>query len=328
MIVAFFRFVAVLIVLGGASALALAIYAWDYNEGAGPLKGPKTVVLPHGEGFVAIVGNLTREGVIDQPLLFEGIAIGLGQARKFKAGEYYFAAGATPKSVITMIASGQVVVHKLTIPEGLTVREVLALVDKEPALSGDAHATPIIEGSLLPETYNFKLGDSRKDMITRMQADMKTLMESLWQKRKAELPYMGSQQALTLASIVEKETGVRAERGKVAAVFLNRLRLNMRLQSDPTVAYGLEQQLGAPLGRALTSDDLRSNTPYNTYMIDGLPPGPIANPGRASIEAVLNPPDTSDLYFVASGTGGHRFAATLEEHNRNVQLYRQAIAGQ
>jgi UPF0755 protein len=160
-----------------------------------------------------------------------------------------------------------------------------------------------------------------------MQAGMTSLMTGLWQNRKADLPFDTMDKALTLASIVEKETGVTEERGHVASVFINRLRRGVRLQSDPTVVYGIEQKNGAALGRSLTSDDLQAATPYNTYVIDGLPPAPIANPGRAAVEAVLNPPDTNDLYFVATGTGGHNFAATLEQHNHNVALYREKMAG-
>ena len=197
------------------------------------------------------------------------------------------------------------------------VREVLTLLKEEPLLEGEVSGD-IPEGSLLPQTYHFTYGDQRSTLIDRMRSGMTQTMGELWDKRKPGLPFETQQQALTLASIVEKETGIDSERPRVAAVFINRLRKGMRLQTDPTVAYGLEKTGAA--SHTLTLADLRTPTPYNTYLIDGLPPTPIANPGRAAIEAVLNPADTNDLYFVATGTGGHNFSATLEQHNkRNVQ---------
>ena len=307
--------------IGGVLALCFIIYALDYYNSPGPLKAPVNVMFNHGEKFQGIVDDLEQQGVIDHPLLFETIAAALGSGRSFKAGEYNFPANATPHQIMSMIAEGKVVVHKVTTPEGLTVREITKILADEPALEGDVPAG-IKEGSLMPETYYFMRGEKRADVIVRMETAMKTTLETLWQKRKEGLPLGSPEQALTLASIVEKETGLMAERGHVASVFLNRLNLGMRLQSDPTVAYGL----GEKSGTLLTTQDLQTPTSYNTYVIDGLPPGPIANPGRAAIEAVLNPPDTKDLYFVATGNGGHNFAGSLAEHNRNVQAYRQKIA--
>jgi len=322
---AFFYFLGIVLVLASAGAACVAIYAWDYYDSPGPLKTPTTIVFTKGEGFQGIVAELVRQGAIDDPILFEGIAAALGSGRTFKAGEYSFPANATPHKIMGMIASGKVVVHKVTIPEGLTVREITKILMAEPALEGEVPAD-IKEGSLMPETYHFTRGEKRQEVIARMQAAMKLTVDGLWQKRKPDPLITTPEQALTLASIVEKETGVVAERGHVASVFLNRLRLGMKLQSDPTVVYGMEAAMGAPLGRALTTVDLQTPTAYNTYVIAGLPPGPIANPGKAAIEAVMNPPDTSDLYFVATGSGGHNFASSLEEHNRNVQAYRERIA--
>lgn len=323
----FLYMLGICIVLAIASAIGLVIYAWDYYEGAGSLTQPKTVIFNRGEGFKQMADTLAAEGVIDHPLIFKGIAAALGTARKFKAGEYAFTPGMTPHAIMRMIAAGKVVVHKVTVPEGLTVADIVRILQSEPALDGEV-PKGIKEGTLLPETYQFLRGDKREDIVKRMQADMKTLIDSLWARRKDNLPFTTQEQGVVLASIVEKETGIAKERGHVASVFINRLRKGMKLQSDPTVAYGMEQAMGAALGRPLTSEDLRTPTPYNTYMIDGLPPAPIANPGKAALEAAFNPPETDDLYFVATGNGGHHFAATLDEHNRNVLAYRRKLVGQ
>jgi UPF0755 protein len=320
----FFYFLVVCTGIGVVGMIGFAIYVWDYYDGSGPLPAQATVIFKKGKGFQAIVDDLAQQGVIDHPLLFKAIAVVLGDARTFKAGEYHFTVAVTPHQVMEMIAAGKVVPHKITIPEGLMVREVLQILKNESALEGDVPAM-VPEGSVLPETYRFIYGEQRQDVLRQMQSGMTLVMDGLWKNRKAGLPFETPQQALTLASIVEKETGVPEERGHVASVFINRLRIGMRLQSDPTVAYGAEQALGKPLGRSLTTGDLQAATPYNTYVIAGLPPGPIANPGRAAIEAVLNPPDSKDLYFVATGTGGHYFASSLEQHNRNVAQYRRKI---
>ncbi len=304
--------------------LMCAAYAAYYYEASGPLSEPKNVLFKRGMGFQAIVDKMADEGVIQHPLLFKVIAAASGDARKFKAGEYEFSATITPKLVMDMIAEGRVVVHKVTVPEGYNLREVIALLDKEPLLEGDV-PPGVSEGGILPETYHFTYGDSRAEVISRMQSGMRQTLSELWEKRKEGLPISTPEQALTLASIVEKETGVPEERGRVAAVFINRLRMGMPLQSDPTVVYGIEKQTGKPMERSLVLSDLRAPTDYNTYVIPGLPPGPIANPGRASLEAVLNPPETKELYFVATGTGGHHFAETLKQHNANVAAYRSKL---
>jgi UPF0755 protein len=295
---------------------------YDYNA-PGPLLEPKNVLFKRGMGFEAIVDRMAEEGIIRYPLLFKVVAVLSGDARKFKAGEYAFTATITPKLVMDMIAEGRVVVHKITVPEGFTVREVLALLQKEELLEGDVTGE-IPEGSLLPQTYHFTYGDSRTMLIERMRSGMRQSLEELWPTRKEGLPLKTPQEALILASIVEKETGLDNERGRVAAVFVNRLKKGMKLQSDPTVVYGIERESG-PMNRALRLSDLRKPTPYNTYVIDGLPPAPIANPGRAAIEAVLNPPVTNELYFVATGNGGHNFSATLSGHNANVAVYRNRL---
>ena len=306
------------LILCTALALLLLYVGYDYVAN-GPLIEQTNIIIPKGTGFQGAVELLAEKGVIAHPLFFKIIGAATGQGRKFKAGEYSFPAASSPQEVMDMVASGKVVIHKITVAEGLSVRDITKLLIAEPVLAGDMPVVP--EGTLLPETYQFIYGDTRTDVVKRMQVAMSKTLDDLWAKRKAGLPFQTPQEALTLASIVEKETGLPQERPRVAAVFINRLRLGMKLQSDPTTAYGLGRESGA----GLTLADLQSNTPYNTYVIDGLPPTPIANPGRASIEAVLNPPDTKELYFVATGNGGHNFAATLQEHNENVAKYRAVI---
>lgn len=305
--------------------MLLAGYGVYYATAPGPLAQDTTVIFRRGEHFQAMTDDLARAGIIGNPLAFKAIAALSGAARRFKPGEYRVVAPVSPLEVMRMIAQGKVVVHKITVREGLSVREVMQMLTAEPVLEG-AVPGDIKEGSLLPETYYFTYGDTRQSVIARMQKGMSSLLATAWEKRQPGLPFATPEQALTLASIVEKETGVDGERPRVAAVFINRLRRGIKLQSDPTVAYGIEQQKAAALGRTLTSADLQAPTPYNTYVIEGLPPAPIANPGRAAIEATLNPANSDELYFVATGTGGHHFASTLEQHNRNVQAYRAAKA--
>jgi UPF0755 protein len=320
----FFIAVLVFLAVAGAGLLGFSIYALDYYEGAGPKAEASTIIFKRGEGFHAIVDQMAAAGVIEHPLLFKTIAVALGEARRFKAGEYIFPAAATPHAIMALLASGKVVVHKITIAEGLRSRDIVQFIANEPALDGPV-PIDVREGSLLPETYHFTYGDSRAELINRMRSDMKQVLDHAWATRQEGLPFTTPEQALVLASIVEKETGLPDERGRVAAVFINRLRKGMRLQSDPTTQYGLEMEKGSELGRPLLLEDLKSNTPYNTYIIDGLPPTPIANPGRAAIAAVLNPPATKDLYFVATGNGGHSFSETLAAHNKNVGQYRKVV---
>lgn len=307
-------------------AAGASYYVVEEYRAQGPLTAAKTINFPRKQGFVAMVLTLHKEGAIRDPYIFGFMAVALNQYHRFKAGEYEFTAGMSAQDVANMLESGKVLQHKVTLPEGLTVREAIALIEKHPVLEGEITGD-IKEGSLLPETYLFMRGDKRQDIVKRMQADMKKTIDQLWPKRAPNLPFSTPEQAIVLASIVEKETGEAHERPLVASVFVNRLRKSMRLQSDPTTIYGIEQKLGKPMERALTYADLESVTPYNTYVIDGLPPAPIANPGKASIAAVLNPPQTDYLYFVATGTGGHRFAKSLDEHNNNVRLYRAVMSG-
>ncbi len=281
----------------------------------------KVVEIPVGSGVSKIADILHREGVIDNPLAFRIVLRYNKLDKDLKAGEYLFPARVTPKKVARILQDGKSILHRVTFAEGLTSVEIVSLLNGTQGLDDIVMQVPP-EGSLLPETYSFSKGMKRSRIVTQMQTAMQKTLDELWAKRPEGLPLKSKQEALILASIVEKETGVSSERAKVAGVFINRLKKRMRLQTDPTVVYGIT--LGQePLGRPLSKKDLKTPTPYNTYTNFGLPPGPISNPGRAAIEAVLNPAKTKALYFVADGTGGHAFANSLKEHNRNVAKWRK-----
>ena len=309
---------ALVFVLAGAWAL------WSYN---GP--GPKarsgevtTVVLRKGAGLQEIASTLDKAGVIGSRSLFLTAAQATGAARELKAGEYEFKSRASLAKVLDDVRNGRVVVHQITIPEGITAQMVADILAASPVLTGSAPVPP--EGSVLPETYQVQRGDDRAAVLQRMMQDHDELLALLWARRQPDLPVQTPQEAVILASVVEKETGIASERPRVAAVFTNRLRQGMRLESDPTVIYGVSQ--GRPLGRGLRASELATLTPYNTYLVGGLPPTPIANPGRESLAAVLDPPTTEELFFVADGTGGHVFAKTYEEHQQNVARWRKVEA--
>jgi UPF0755 protein len=316
------RLVLFLILLGVAVAGAAF---WGYREftGPGPLAEESAIVIPRGAGVNAVARLLAEHGVVRSQVLFKLGAEVLGASRALRAGEYAFPARVSAREAIDIIRSGKVLVHRLTVPEGLTTAEVLALLHAEEALEGEV-ALSVGEGALLPETYHFVRGDAREEIVRRMQRAMDETVASLWSGRDPDLPYTTPREAVVLASIIEEETSVDSERELVSAVFVNRLRKGMRLQSDPTVIYGITDGKG-PLGRELTKADLEADTPYNTYKTNGLPPGPIANPGRASIAAALRPAAADFLYFVADGNGGHAFARTLEEHNENVESWRALV---
>ena len=288
---------------------------------AGPLTAPKEVSIKRGSGTSSIAKTLYSEGVITNELIFQAGVLARQAQSKLKAGEYRFQPGASMAQVLDKLVRGVVVTYKITIPEGLTSQQIVARLMAKEDMTGEILDIPP-EGSLLPQTYNFSRGEDRRKVLERMRAAQKEIVEKLWAERAADLPVKTPGEALILASIVEKETGVAAERRRVAAVFVNRLKKGMRLQSDPTIIYGIVGGQGK-LGRPILRSEIDKKTPYNTYQIDGLPPTPIANPGEAAIAAVLNPIKSSELYFVADGTGGHAFSKTLEEHNKKVRVWRK-----
>jgi UPF0755 protein len=289
-------------------------------EAAGPLPDDKVVIIPRGLGIRDIADVLVREGVIDQPYVFMGGVVALKARGELKSGEYQFTKHASVADVVDTIIEGKVVQHAFTVAEGLTSEQIVAKLLDTDALAGQIKEIPR-EGTLLPETYKFTRGMTRDQIIQRMQQAHKRVLQEVWDHRMSDLPVKTPEQLVTLASIIEKETGRPDERSRVAAVFINRLKAKMRLQSDPTIIYGLTGGKGS-LGRPIMKSEIDQPTPYNTYVIDGLPPGPIANPGRASLEAAANPARTKDLYFVADGTGGHVFAENYEQHQKNVARLR------
>jgi UPF0755 protein len=301
--------------------LVVVAFLWLY-QGAGPAAregASTTVILKPGSGVSEIASELARDGVIRSSSLFVIAAKVGGAGKHMRAGEYEFPSHASMALIMQKIRKGDIVRHWITIPEGYTSEAAVEVLTDSDVLTGSAPVPA--EGAILPETYEVRRGDDRGAVLQRMMTARDDLLKALWAQRQPGLPFQSPEQAMTMASIVEKETGLASERPRVAAVFINRLEKGIRLQTDPTVIYGLTQ--GKPLGRGLRESELQQPTPYNTYLINGLPPGPICNPGRASIAAVLDPPHTTELYFVASGTGGHVFASTLDEHNTNVAHYRQ-----
>src|SRR5262249_28118720 len=310
-----------------ALAVGIALFFGKQRfEAAGPLASDRIVNIPRGSGMRDIADILSRGGVIDQPWLFVGGVLVLKAREDLKAGEYEFRAHSSMRDVVATIVEGKVVAHQVSIPEGLTSEQIVARLTQNDVLAGNVKETPG-EGTLSPDTYNFARGITREQMIQRMQQAQQRLVRDIWDHRSPDLPLKTPEQLVVLASLVEKETGKSDERSRVAAVFVNRLKQKMRLQSDPTIIYGLVGGKGT-LGRPIMKSEIEQPTPYNTYVIDGLPPGPIANPGRASLEAAANPARTRELYFVADGAGGHLFAESYEQHQRNVVRLRSIESDQ
>ena len=306
----------VMIGVGGAY-----VYGKQMIEAPGPLKEDKIVNIPARAGKRDIADVLQREGVIDaNPWIFIGGVFALKASSELKPGEYSFQKNASLRDVIGTIVEGKVVQHAVTIPEGLTSEQIVARLSDNDIFSGSVKEMPR-EGTLLPETYKFPRGTTREQVIQRMQQTQKRVLAEIWERRNPEIPVKTPEQLVTLASIIEKETGKPDERSRVAAVFVNRLRQKIKLQSDPTIIYGLVGGKGT-LGRPIKRSEIQQPSPYNTYVVDGLPPGPIANPGRASLEAAANPARTRDLFFVADGTGGHTFTETYDQHQKNVAKLR------
>jgi UPF0755 protein len=310
----------IILMVSLVAALALS-WGRQRFDTAGPLDRERVVNITRGAGLRDIADLLQREGVIDQPWVFIGGVLALKAKDELKSGEYLFQRQASLRDVVDTIIEGKVVQHQLTVPEGLTSEQVVARLMENDILSGNIREIPK-EGTLLPESYRFTRGTTREQLIQRLQQAQRRAVQEAWERRNPDLPIKTPEQLVVLASIIEKETGKPEERSRVAAVFANRLKQRMKLQSDPTIIYGLVGGKGS-LGHPLTRAEVDQPTPYNTYTIEGLPPGPIANPGRASLEAAANPARTKELFFVADGTGGHSFSENLDQHNKNVGRLRQ-----
>lgn len=307
------------LILAGAGGVAFVLF----GPGPGPKEGgtDTTVILKRGSSLPQIAETLADAGVIRLPFTFGLLAKITGGGAHLRAGEYAIPARASAYDILAMIRAGRIVHHLITIPEGLSSAQVADLLNANPVLTGEAPVAR--EGWVMPQTYDVERDQDRADVLAEMTTAQQKLVAELWAERAPGLPYRTPEQALAMASIIEKETALPAERPHVASVYLNRLAKGMRLESDPTIIYGITK--GKPLGRSLTHADVIDPTPWNTYAVAGLPPTPIANPGRASIEAALHPAETADLYFVADGSGGHVFAQTFEQHEKNVVRWR-AIA--
>jgi len=306
-----------------AAAAAYGGWVWvnQQFEAPGPSATETTLMLLRGAGLIAIAGQLEREGVIEDARLFRlMVQIDQGE-RDLRAGEYRIPQAASMRDIYALLREGRTLMHPVTAAEGLTTAMIVRIVEASDVLTGEITRIPA-EGALLPETYMVDRGTTRQAVIDRMEAAQDELLAQAWPNRAENLPYTTPEEAIIIASIVEKETSVASERPLVASVFVNRLRRGMRLQSDPTIIYGITG--GEPLGRGIRRSELdNTNNPYNTYHINGLTPTPIANPGRDAILAVINPPQSDYLFFVADGTGGHAFSATYAEHNRNVAAWRR-----
>jgi UPF0755 protein len=314
----FASFVLLVAAAGFATVMALNWEAKNFTA-PGPSRADTDVVIKSGTNLRQAAEQLTQAGVIANANLFRFGVVRRHAASALKAAEYVFPAHANMSDVLDMIVEGNAALHRVTIAEGLTSDMAVVAVNTNADLTGLLSAMPA-EGSLLPETYLFERGTTRDQMLARIHKAQDDLLATLWPARKQELPYKSVAEALTLASIVEKETAIPAERPRIAAVFVNRLRKGMKLESDPTIIYGLTK--GYPLGHDLRQSELAKINPYSTYQIAALPPTPICNPGKDAITAVLNPPDSDELFFVADGTGGHVFARTIEEHAKNVANWR------
>lgn len=311
-------FAIIALVIAAIAILGFSYLKFSFHK-SGPTDESRIVFITPGLGLNQAASLLFEEGVISDAFVFKVNARFFEDKAVIKAGEYDIPAGASMAEIYALLQSGEVILHRFTVTEGQTVHEVVDALNDDQRFSGSLDVQSIEEGSLLPETYFFSRGDPRQDLIKRMQSAMDDALANAWAQRQGDLPLGTPRDALILASIIEKETGLAEERGLVAGVFINRLRRNIRLQSDPTVVYGISKgRLDGPI----TVRDLDSDTPYNTYRIRGLPIGPIANPGVDSLMAAVNPEETDAFYFVADGTGGHAFARTLSEHNANVRNWR------
>ncbi|MEM7523766.1 MAG: endolytic transglycosylase MltG [Pseudomonadota bacterium] len=310
-----------LLFLGLLVVAGLILVSIDRFSAPGPLSEATLVSISEGASLNSASETLVEAGAIESATLFRLGARYSGAQASLKFGDYEIPAAASMQDVLDIVTSGRSVQYKVTVPEGLTSWEVVQILNENEYLTGEVDAVPA-EGSLAPDTYFVSRGSSRLAVLARMQAAQKAILEEAWARRAGDTPLATPEEALVLASIIEKETGVASERAKVGGVFVNRLRLGMKLQSDPTIIYGITNGEG-PLDRPIRRSDISRPTAYNTYVIDRLPPGPIANPGREAIFAAVAPDETEALYFVADGTGGHAFASTLRDHQKNVAVWRE-----
>lgn len=315
-----------LVALGGLVTLIAGVliagYSYlNYRFVKSPDTEARTVTIDvsRGSGVSSIAANLEKQGLIDSAFIFKAVTKMRGGEGDFKAGEYAVNMPASMEDIAAIIAEGKAVLYPVTVPEGLTSAQIMRIIAAAPNLTGEMPPTPA-EGTLLPETYLSPRGMSRTNLVAKMQSAQTKLLDEIWEKRDPEIPVKTRRDALILASVVEEETGINSERAKVAGVFTNRLRSGTRLQSDPTIIYGITG--GEPLGRGIRVSEIARKTDWNTYQMDGLPKTPICNPGRAAIEAVLNPDDTDAFFFVTDGTGGHVFSKTNSEHEKHVRALR------
>ena len=327
-VVIFLNFIMTMMILVAVVGVGLFWYGKSEFEGEGPLEQSTAFMVPEGAGFNQIASSLEQRGIISDQRIFRVAGRTVMGDDTIKAGEYEIKAHASMRQILDQMRDGRSILHSFTIPEGYTTFQIVQKLREEEMLTGDLPDELPPEGSLLPETYKFSRGAERADILNQMEKAQTRALDQIWARRSPDLMLETKEELVILASIVEKETGRADERPRVAGVFLNRLKKGMRLQSDPTVIYGVFGGEGKPSDRPIYKSDLEKETPYNTYMINGLPPTPIANPGRESMEAVANPSRTDDLYFVADGYGGHTFAKTLDEHNANVARWRKLMREQ
>lgn len=317
---AFFRVISILFLLGLLAAGAGFYGVTEYLRRPAPLAQETIVDVKRGMSGRAIAGKLAEKGVIAYPDLFYILSRFSGKAAAFKAGEYRFTPGETPQNIMKKLRDGDVIRRFITLPEGRTSFEAVMLLQEAPFLTGDIEDIPA-EGTLLPETYSYVKGETRKAVLERMKSAMSAALDDIWRRRAENAAVKNKKEAVILASVIEKETGLDGERALVGGVFANRLRKGMKLQSDPTVIYAVTKGMTA-LDRPISKKDLRNPDPYNTYFAAGLPPGPICNPGKDALRAALNPAETDALYFVADGKGGHAFTENLRDHNKEVRKLR------
>lgn len=322
-IVLVFHFMMSFMVLIALAGLGAAYFGKLRFEEPGPLQISRTIVVKDGSTLPQIANQLRSGGVIDNDLIFRLGVRAYNAAGRLQSGEYLFSPKMSMYDVMSTIRDGRAITHRISIPEGLTTYQIFERLRQDEILTGDLPDQLPPEGTLMPDTYPFQRGTTRQQVLEQMRMAQERFIKTVWERRIDDLPIASPEEMVTLASIVEKETGRADERPLVASVFINRLNKGMRLQSDPTIIYGLFGGEGKPSDRPIYKSDIERVTPYNTYQIDGLPPGPIANPGRAALEAVANPSRTNNLFFVADGTGGHAFAVSLAEHNENVRRWRE-----